>query len=523
MKELRITTFFKNRVRSVKLKSKAIWSFTIGISLILIILAYAGINVFKQNRRVEKMYEQIIVATNYSFENKINFSTMDLEQAELILLSDKNLISTLNIHIKKLGNTFLKNLELIKKKTINKENPKLLQKLSIDFQELEKKRLNLLKKKNYGEYSNIDLLKNWKSLTLKKKIYEDLNKVIKNEKNEGLKTKTISDLEYSFFWKSYLHLIFFMAIINIFFITMFIKNILNPISYLSNFLKKASHSLDDKADLPLEPELAQLTTSINNFLLQVKNNQKEIIKEKNKIEQLIHILCHDIRNPISACISYLWLHKLKPKDPEVVNEFILGFLEHGINIIESVSDMMALSEGKIQIDLQPISVSKAFEESELILKQRLIEKEITLEKINLDGLYILAEESTLINSVINNLLTNSLKFSKKGDKIKIEAVSRPPVIEIRIRDYGIGIPNRLLNIIFEMDEPTTRKGTEGEKGTGFGMPLVKRFMESYEGAIKINTWVITDKKNESDENGKTGTEIVLEFWDGSFSKKMKAS
>ena len=58
---------------------------------------------------------------------------------------------------------------------------------------------------------------------------------------------------------------------------------------------------------------------------------------------------------------------------------------------------------------------------------------------------------------------------------------------ITITDYGEGIPKDILNNIFDATKSTTRRGTNGEKGSGFGIPIVKKLIELMEGKISIET------------------------------------
>ncbi|AGH96683.1 ATP-binding protein [Pseudobdellovibrio exovorus] len=58
-------------------------------------------------------------------------------------------------------------------------------------------------------------------------------------------------------------------------------------------------------------------------------------------------------------------------------------------------------------------------------------------------------------------------------------------VVIEIRDFGIGMPKNILNNLFRMDSPTTRQGTSGEKGTGYGMPLVREYLQMMNGSIEV--------------------------------------
>ena len=112
------------------------------------------------------------------------------------------------------------------------------------------------------------------------------------------------------------------------------------------------------------------------------------------------------------------------------------------------------------------------------------------------NVYVLAESTSLSNSVINNLISNSIKFVHRDSELRIEVKSLDDVVHIILSDKGIGIPKYLLKDIFNSNIKTTRTGTFGEVGTGFGMPLVKAFVEQYGGKISVESNDIKDHPND---------------------------
>ena len=79
---------------------------------------------------------------------------------------------------------------------------------------------------------------------------------------------------------------------------------------------------------------------------------------------------------------------------------------------------------------------------------------------------------------------------------------------ISIRDFGVGMSERLLGDLFDLNKKTSRPGTEKESGTGFGMPLIKKFMTAYGGSIAI------ESTEESANAGDHGTEVRLKLKTG---------
>jgi signal transduction histidine kinase len=178
-------------------------------------------------------------------------------------------------------------------------------------------------------------------------------------------------------------------------------------------------------------------------------------------------------------------------------------LKNGLNIIDLVRKMRSLEEKKAPIEIDVYSLNDLIAESKTMLRQKLLDKDITLIiDINKD-FSVKVERTSFINSVINNLISNAVKFSNSGSKIELIATKIETGVSLRVRDYGIGIPEEILNNLFTLSKPTSRTGTKGEMGTGFGMPLVKKFMEVYGGSIDVRS---KDKESHPDDHG---TEVIL--------------
>ena len=238
--------------------------------------------------------------------------------------------------------------------------------------------------------------------------------------------------------------------------------------------------------------------------LELRQNRTLLI-EKNEIQnELIHVLCHDLANPFAAILSFAELIQDTPGKSQEFIEFIVTSAINGMNIINLTREIRA-SEEK-ELTLEKLNLQHVIAQSELFLKMKLAEKEITLRNSIPADIEIIAEEISLINSVINNLLTNAIKFSNTGSTIDISAERVDDAsAKVIIQDRGIGMPERLVADLFDITKKTSRAGTKGEQGTGFGMPLVKRFMEKYGGNISVTS------KSISDFADTHGTEICLNF------------
>jgi signal transduction histidine kinase len=110
------------------------------------------------------------------------------------------------------------------------------------------------------------------------------------------------------------------------------------------------------------------------------------------------------------------------------------------------------------------------------------QKSITIHKVLPNELSVFADKP-MIRSVLRNLISNAIKFTKQGGEIKFSAEKRSNEILISIRDNGIGIAPARLEKLFRIDENNSTPGTNNEKGTGLGLILRKEFVEKHGGKI----------------------------------------
>lgn len=238
-------------------------------------------------------------------------------------------------------------------------------------------------------------------------------------------------------------------------------------------------------------------------------SQDKISKEKEKNENLLKILFHDLANPLQA--SKMILKKiLANRNPEE-NDKLIKQLDmtnnRVIELLEQVRKMRAIEDGKVLIELKPYIIHDAIDKSIEILEAKLKEKNINIVvKNSKDDLsVVLVDHIYFVHQVLVNILTNAIKFSEQNHCIYIEWNKGVDHLKISIRDEGIGMPQKIAENLFTENKELSRRGTSGEIGTGYGMSIVKTFMEQFRGDIEI------ESIEKSSKNLKHGTTIILSF------------
>ena len=236
-----------------------------------------------------------------------------------------------------------------------------------------------------------------------------------------------------------------------------------------------------------------------------KSAEKALERLNNERKEMIQILCHDLTNPFNMITTSMEIVEQGLAGTEEFQEDILSATESGMEIIQLVRNMHALEANKL--DLEMINLEEAVAQSTLLLKERFSVKGVEL-VVNVDSaMVVLVERTSFINSVLNNIFSNAVKFSHRGSKIVVNADVNGDYATITIRDFGVGMSERLLGDLFDLNKKTSRPGTEKESGTGFGMPLIKKFITAYGGTIEIES----KETNESSDDHGTKVSLCLKM------------
>lgn len=244
------------------------------------------------------------------------------------------------------------------------------------------------------------------------------------------------------------------------------------------------------------------------FILLMEHNDNQQMLKNNKIRTLVRVLCHDISNPLTIIKNRLQLIKRKLEDEEASQGVskVEKPVEAIQGIIEQIRNWEAIDSGKKEVQLEAVCLNETLEFIEDIFDEKLKDKEIKLNiDIPTDKLLIQGDKTTLQSQIFSNIVSNAIKFSDPGSEIDIIIKDEGDTVVASIADKGLGIPDSLLEDLFDATKKTNRLGTNGEKGTGFGLPIVKAYVEKFGGIIKV------DSKCREKYQNNSGTTFQLAF------------
>lgn len=239
-------------------------------------------------------------------------------------------------------------------------------------------------------------------------------------------------------------------------------------------------------------EFKVLGSLIEQFFLQkavlIKNNSE--LSEINKMkDKLFSIIAHDLKNPVGNILSMteLLADFIKNKDTETSEELV-QLLRHQANetlsLLETLLDWARSQSGQVVFKPTLLDLNPIVENVMGNLNSSALLKEIVILPPDVNNVKVFADVN-LLTTILRNLVTNSIKFTKAGGTILVSARMDMNNTEISITDTGIGMDQKTQEMLFKIESNLTTTGTANEKGTGLGLIICKEFVEKHEGQIRV--------------------------------------
>lgn len=219
--------------------------------------------------------------------------------------------------------------------------------------------------------------------------------------------------------------------------------------------------------------------------------QKKELEQMNKTrDRFFSIIAHDLKNSlISTQMGVDLLDDIDKMDKQTSFAVIQELKEttHNLSkLLENLLQWARIQIGRIHLESQEFSFSEVLDDVLLALKNKFRQKNVTILNEIDDSTKIEADKN-MVYSILQNILTNAIKFSHSNGEIVIRQKQDSGKLWITISDNGVGMSADVLQKLFRVDEIVSMPGTDGERGTGLGLILCKEFIEKNGGEIKVES------------------------------------
>ncbi|TVQ92913.1 MAG: PAS domain-containing sensor histidine kinase [Bacteroidetes bacterium] len=259
---------------------------------------------------------------------------------------------------------------------------------------------------------------------------------------------------------------------------------------VSQFFDAQLYSLQNINNQPKQKTLRITITDIT----EKKKTQEQLslyaddLKELNSSkDKFLSIISHDLRGPFLGLKGYtqLLIEDYETLEKEEILDYLNKIHESSRDLYTLVDNLLKWS--RLELDKMPYEPMMFNLQEEIhplikLMNSAAEKKDITLLNSIDNNIQPMADR-LMLTSVLQNLISNAIKFTSKGGLVKLSSAQENGRIIINIEDNGIGIKPEDQEKLFSLDKGYTSKGTAGEKGTGFGLIIAREMVLKMGGEI----------------------------------------
>jgi signal transduction histidine kinase/FixJ family two-component response regulator len=216
---------------------------------------------------------------------------------------------------------------------------------------------------------------------------------------------------------------------------------------------------------------------------EAKKKTEELMESRHK---MLLSVSHDIKSPLTSILGNLELMDNTGNEKEAAS--IQKSADHILDLLNNLLEFSRLEQGMLQVEKEPFNVKQLCEETASIFEPIAHKKDLAFDFKNEIRSSLFANSDQLkIKQIISNLISNAIKYTIEGS-IGFKASFEMGSLVFRVQDSGIGIPNDKLDEIFK-PFVRTDSGSKISEGSGYGLSVVKGFVDLLGGTIEVESQV----------------------------------
>lgn len=229
---------------------------------------------------------------------------------------------------------------------------------------------------------------------------------------------------------------------------------------------------------------------VKKHLLKIRKAEQEAIKSNELKSAFLQNISHEIRTPMNSIIGFsdlLQFEDLTPKNKQEYTTNIINSSNQLLSIVDELMDISLIETGNMKVYESRFNLNQFLDDIvasfNLILKKEI---EFSIEKGLSDELSTIKTDEHKLRQIIQNLLTNSNKYTDAGT-IKMSYTVINSEIQFCIRDTGIGIPHDVQNHVFERFRQVNESNKKLNDGVGLGLAICKGHIDILNGKIWLES------------------------------------
>jgi len=230
-----------------------------------------------------------------------------------------------------------------------------------------------------------------------------------------------------------------------------------------------------------------VTDSVN--VERALRERNEALEDADKIKiDFVHHVSYELRSPLTNIIGFVHLlgdssiGPLQPKQRDYL-DYITVSTNTLLALIDNILDLATIDAGRMHLNLGPVDIRTTMAAAAEGIQDRVVNAGLVLDIQAQNDIGSFTADEQRVRQVLFNLLTNATNFSPPGATVTFAAERRVDALVFAVTDRGPGIPQDMLEKVFDWFE-TNSIGAH-HRGTGIGLSLVRSFVELHGGTVEI--------------------------------------
>lgn len=241
-----------------------------------------------------------------------------------------------------------------------------------------------------------------------------------------------------------------------------------------------------------EIQLSKINLMQSGLLKDLWESKRRLKQINDNKDKFFSIVSHDLKSPFNSLLGFseLMLKEFDYLPKEELKEYVSSINKSVSNVyglLENILEWSRIQTGRMEFNPVCVELSNLIHEAFFSLSGNAIKKNIKLVSHVNKNIRAYADIN-MIRSVVNNLISNAIKFTGCGGEIIVMAARTGELVEISVSDNGVGMGKEEIAKLFRIDVNFSKSGTENEKGTGLGLVLCRELVEKNGGTISVESF-----------------------------------
>jgi signal transduction histidine kinase len=240
-------------------------------------------------------------------------------------------------------------------------------------------------------------------------------------------------------------------------------------------------------------ELAKMNQENMRLLAESQQFAAALQEADRRKDEFLATLAHELRNPLAPILSGVQVLSMTCKTPQDIEEVaeVCEIVERQVHqMVRLVDDLLELgriTNGKIELKTEDLDLNDVVKNAVETSSPQILAGRHRLQVLLSDAPVMLHGDMVRLIQVVSNLLNNSAKYTPEGGKIHLQLTRTNGWARVSVRDSGLGIPQDMLDKVFDMFTQINDHQARCQGGLGIGLALVKRIVELHQGTVSVSS------------------------------------